>query len=146
MQHEKDLRSFSATPPKIIKRSQADDVPPIERSLTCQPRIISTTESALDWILKVLGVASAILFGIWAPVSYRLQNVGNKSSDDAQAQFMQKMERMRREIEELKGNMNSLAVLRAWEFCADEERTVSALSLIQCLQSVSGTAWLTRKI
>ena len=91
---------------------QSDDIPPVERTLTCQSRIVSPTEFMFDWILKVVAVLSAILFGIWAPVSYRLQDSGNKSSDEAQDRLVQKMDKMGQEIEGLKAQMNSLAVLR----------------------------------
>lgn len=70
----------------------------------------------------MLAVLSAILFGIWAPVSYRLQDLGNKSNDVSQTQLMQKIERMGSEVEGLKRQMERVALLRAWEFCMGEER------------------------
>lgn len=112
---------------KELEKISTLDFPEIERSLTCQSRIISPTEFALDWLLKVLAVASAILFGIWAPISYRLQDLGNKSNDEAQDKLVAKLETMGKEIEGMKAQLNGLAILRALEFCTNSERKVCRL-------------------
>ncbi|OAL52735.1 hypothetical protein IQ07DRAFT_585852 [Pyrenochaeta sp. DS3sAY3a] len=117
---------------KELEKVSSLDIPQVERSLTCQSRIISPTEFALDWLLKVLAVASAILFGIWAPISYRLQDLGNKSNDEAQDKLVAKLESMGKEIEGMKAQLNGLAILRALDFCTNSER--KALDACQALQ------------
>lgn len=84
-------------------------------------------EFAFDWILKVLAVTSAILFGIWAPISYRLQDLGNKTNDDAQERLLQKVDIMGKEINSLKTQMNELAMLRAYELCTSDAGQVRLL-------------------
>jgi hypothetical protein len=102
-------------------------MPNVERSFACQSCVASPLEHLADWVLKAMGVASAILFGIWAPVSYRLQDTSNKSSDESQKRLITKIDRLGEEMEDLKHQMYGLAVLRALEFCAAEERKVRYL-------------------
>jgi hypothetical protein len=42
----------------------------------------------LDWSIKVLGVAAALVFGIWAPLSYQATNNARVSGDAAQSSAM----------------------------------------------------------
>ncbi|KAH7402905.1 hypothetical protein BKA66DRAFT_436291 [Pyrenochaeta sp. MPI-SDFR-AT-0127] len=111
------LSGLPITPPESVTSFQTDGIPDIERTPTCQSRVVSPIESAFDWVLKVLAVTSAILFGIWAPISYRLQDLGNRSNDDVQERLVRKIDTMAKEIEGLKTQMNGLAMLRAYEFC-----------------------------
>lgn len=69
----------------------------------------------IDWALKILGAFSAIVFGVWAPVSYHLQVLGNKSSDEAQDKLVAKIEDLVREVR----------ALRAAEVCKGDDGKVS---------------------
>lgn len=46
------------------------------------------TEVALNWAIKILGLAAAVVFGIWAPISYKATADGNSSSDAAQSSLV----------------------------------------------------------
>ncbi|KAF2192134.1 hypothetical protein K469DRAFT_306179 [Zopfia rhizophila CBS 207.26] len=116
------VKSFSST---TVVDEEAPSV--VLRSFSCQSRPISPIEFLLDWTLKILGVVSAILFGIWAPVSYRATTNGNLSNDEAQDQVIARLEYIAQEMQDLKKRMNSFGGLRAWEFCeAEGRRTLSA--------------------
>jgi hypothetical protein len=39
-------------------------------------------EHLSDWTLRIVSAVCALLFGIWAPLSYQLQKRGNKSNDE----------------------------------------------------------------
>jgi hypothetical protein len=111
-----DLPQFNPTapptPPESVKGFRTDtDITLAEddrndaskpRS-TCTYRLESPTEYLLDWTLKFIGATCAILFGIWAPLAYRLQSEGNKGNDE--------------EMKKLRAEVRALGVLRAYEFC-----------------------------
>lgn len=42
----------------------------------------------LDWIIKVLGVAAAVVFGIWAPLSFEASNEASSSGNETQNTLM----------------------------------------------------------
>ncbi|EPE27441.1 hypothetical protein GLAREA_04232 [Glarea lozoyensis ATCC 20868] len=42
-----------------------------------------------DWGIKVLGVAAAVVFGIWAPLSYQAANDASTSGDATQSSILQ---------------------------------------------------------
>jgi hypothetical protein len=44
-----------------------------------------TVEFFLTWTLQVLGVTAAVIFGIWAPLSYKASADGNSQNDAAQS-------------------------------------------------------------
>ena len=122
------------TPPESIKDFRSDsstlgddvDERVVRAYTTCQSRQISAREYALDWAVKCLGVLTAVLFGIWAPVSYHAQTTGNASQDIAQNQLVDKVERLGEEIESLKERVSWEGVLRAWEYCEGHSQSVSA--------------------
>ncbi|KAJ9662406.1 hypothetical protein H2201_006115 [Coniosporium apollinis] len=45
-------------------------------------------EFAIEWAIKVLGLTAAILFGIWAPLSYKAAAEGKDSNDAGQRSVM----------------------------------------------------------
>ena len=48
----------------------------------------SLPELILEWGIKILGLAAAVVFGVWAPISYQATADGNNSSDAAQSSMM----------------------------------------------------------
>lgn len=113
--------------------SKNANVPSSRRSsVSSISRLTSTREYMLDWALKVLGILSAILFGIWAPVSYRAQTSGNASNDDAQAYLNTKIDTLNDKVQELGEDLDELrrvvefdTRLKVWQFCDQKERRVS---------------------
>jgi hypothetical protein len=116
-----DLPHFNSTapptPPESIKDFRTDsnitlvdDDKSSTSPVTCTHRISSLPSYLLDWTLKLIGAACAIVFGVWAPLSYKLQKDGNKGNDKAQ-------EDLKREIEALGIQLKLLASLKAYEFC-----------------------------
>ncbi|KAH7119888.1 hypothetical protein B0J11DRAFT_570299 [Dendryphion nanum] len=112
-------------------------LPPSQvRPLTGSPYL----DSILDWSLKVLGVAAAVLFGIWAPISYKAANDGNKANDETQQEMISKLEAMGKQaaqgsthdqdiaaaIRGVGSRMDQLATLRLWEFCDGKSHLVTA--------------------
>src|SRR6187549_3486716 len=73
----------SGLQPQPLNSSQPLPPPPSEPDSLLDPK----TEFFLDWALKVLGVASAILFGIWAPISYQATKSGNSDNDASQSEL-----------------------------------------------------------
>lgn len=66
---------------------------PLDNSDRISPIVVERkrptfTEVALDWAIKILGLAAAVLFGIWVPISYKATADGNSSSDAAQTSLM----------------------------------------------------------
>lgn len=42
----------------------------------------------LDWIIKVLGVAAAVVFGIWAPLTFEASNEASSSAVETQSKLL----------------------------------------------------------
>ncbi|KAF1960462.1 hypothetical protein CC80DRAFT_489596 [Byssothecium circinans] len=115
-----DLPQFHSTapptPPESIKDfrtdtittlvNETDKLPPRTSSLS------SPSERLLDRLLRLIGAVCAITFGIWAPLSYKLQKDGNKSNDAAQ-------DDLRKEVKGLRAEMRLLSALKAFELCSD---------------------------
>ncbi|KAF2003855.1 hypothetical protein P154DRAFT_561011 [Amniculicola lignicola CBS 123094] len=101
----------------IVSCSSSSSSPITSTSYRFPPRSGSRTEHYLDWTLKFLGVVSAVLFGIWAPVSYQAQTSGNKSSDEVQSKLVERVESLGEDMEALRSVVEGLGKLRAWEIC-----------------------------
>lgn len=98
------------------------------------------TEFLLDWTIKVLGVASAILFGIWAPISYKATSDGNADNNESQDNLVSKLNDMSAQatsaadlqssaasgISVLQARMSKLATLSVWEFCEGKATSIPA--------------------
>jgi uncharacterized protein YlxW (UPF0749 family) len=48
----------------------------------------------VDWIVKVVGLVAAVLFGVWAPISYRATMQGNTSNDDSQMKLLEELQKI----------------------------------------------------
>ncbi|KAF2255140.1 hypothetical protein BU26DRAFT_547169 [Trematosphaeria pertusa] len=118
------------------------------------------TEFLLDWSLKVLGVASAILFGIWAPISYKATANGNADNNASQDSLVSRLDEMNEQassasslqssalyearsaalaLSAVRAKMNGLATLKVWEFCdgrAGDVRACSELSAAVTIDEV----------
>lgn len=86
------------------------------------PRIPNRVTYLLDWTLKFIGASCALLFGILAPLSYRLQSEGNKGNDE-------KMKKLRNEVREVNIQLRAIGVLIALEVC---EQKQSVCLLCRC--------------
>lgn len=75
--------------------------------------------SLFDWLLKILAVVIAVLFGIWAPLSYNATADGNRENNEAQEGLAAQL----RDVEtaantkDLERKLDELSLLRVWEFC-----------------------------
>jgi hypothetical protein len=98
-----------------------------------------TIEFVLHWTLQVLGVTAAILFGIWAPLSYKASADGNSQNNAAQSVFLSSVSaassslagqlddlnsRVASELDTLNTRMAALGQLSLLEFCLSQ--TVSS--------------------
>ncbi|KAG4411536.1 hypothetical protein IFR04_015326 [Cadophora malorum] len=52
------------------------------------PKWVETLLFWLDWVIKVLGVAAAVVFGIWAPLSFQAANDASATGDATQSSVM----------------------------------------------------------
>ncbi|KAF1933883.1 uncharacterized protein M421DRAFT_414934 [Didymella exigua CBS 183.55] len=112
----------------------------------------------LDWAIKILGVAAAVTFGIWAPISYKITADGNNGNDKAQASLMSAISSMSDEaataataqksavtvLEKVQDQLENLGLLRAWEFCDGRTEAVciqlqaSSKEVLDALSSLGG--------
>lgn len=77
-------------------------------------------------MIHFLGLAAAILFGVWAPMSYQATIDRNADNNVTQSQMLNKLDRLDElnrldhldVLEEMQEKIQGLAVLRAVEFCA----------------------------
>lgn len=112
----------------------------------------------LDWVIKILGVAAAVTFGIWAPISYKITADGNAGNDEAQASLMSEIGSLRAEaataasaqrsavtaLAQLQDQFNNIGLLRAWEFCDGQTLAVckslrsSSTNVVEALSSLGG--------
>ncbi|KAF2264381.1 hypothetical protein CC78DRAFT_544147 [Lojkania enalia] len=73
--------------PQLIRPGQPDQFPPPIQSVQPNSAQARNRGRELDWILKVVGVALAILFGVWAPISYKVTIDFNIENGVFQNQF-----------------------------------------------------------
>jgi hypothetical protein len=78
-------------------------------------KLESLAEHLSDWTLRIIGAVCAVLFGIWAPLSYQLQKSGNESNDEETS-------RLTKEVKSLNEQMRTMGMLRAFELCEKEDR------------------------
>ena len=113
-----------------------------------KPALISHQKDFfLDWTLKILGLACAILFGIWAPISFKLTSDSNKENDEAQQAMAAQLGMMQKQaatalqmqnaaatamaqvqnaaataMAEVQRQLEHVGKLRAWEFLRGKSR------------------------
>jgi hypothetical protein len=78
-------------------------------------------ENLLDRVLRIIGAACALLFGIWAPLSYQLQKDGNKGNDAAQEELI----RLKKEVEGLSRELRLMGMLRVVDLCETKKVQLS---------------------
>ncbi|KAH7402909.1 hypothetical protein BKA66DRAFT_604424 [Pyrenochaeta sp. MPI-SDFR-AT-0127] len=108
------------TPPESIRSLCTDSEasfsgPDDESKVTLTYRLESLAEHLFDWTLRITGAVCAILFGVWAPLSYQLQKSGNQSNDE-------ETRRLAKEVERLSMQVQMISTLRVFEFCDAENR------------------------
>ncbi|KAF1842252.1 uncharacterized protein K460DRAFT_420180 [Cucurbitaria berberidis CBS 394.84] len=116
------------------------------------PRLISPrSDYLLDWALKILGVAAALLFGIWAPISYKATAEGNRDNDASQSDISEKLSAMSEQasqaaamqtsaasaLAQVQKQLNNLGTLRVWEFCEGRTNQISACAALNSSSKVN---------
>lgn len=129
-------------------------------SLTKTYLLSERNDLYLEWVIKILGVAAAVTFGIWAPISYKITADGNSGNDRAQSSLLSQIESMRSQVAtaasaqrsastalaEIQDQLNNLGLLRAWEFCDGRTAAIctslqsSSTNIIEALSSLGGLA------
>jgi len=75
-----------STPTALPSQSTREKVvaissqPAGSRASNATPKWVDTLLFWVDWGIKVLGVAAAVIFGIWAPLSYQAANNGDAAT------------------------------------------------------------------
>ncbi|ORY10668.1 hypothetical protein BCR34DRAFT_345467 [Clohesyomyces aquaticus] len=123
-----------------LSRPPTPTPPPSESDSVLTPK----TEFMLDWAFKILGVASAILFGVWAPISYQATKSGNADNDEAQKELSRRMAALNSQgqaasmlqasaataLASLQRNVGSFGLLRVWEFCDGRATSLEACAAV----------------
>ena len=118
-QHYADTSSTRSLSTCSSDDTRVDLEPQAPRKRTCSCHL----DHVFQWALKILGVAAAIVFGVWAPVSYRLQAEGNRSGDESMAKLVGAVGELVRRVE-------GLEKWRALEVCGGEGFRVSYIILL----------------
>ena len=124
----------------------------LHSSVPDKPALISHQKDFfLDWTLKILGLACAILFGIWAPISFKLTSDSNRESDQTQKAMFEQLGDMQKQagadaqkqnaaathmaqiqnaaataMAQVQHQLDQIGKLRAWQFCDAREDQISA--------------------
>jgi hypothetical protein len=101
-------------------RTNSKEIPSRSRAIQSQ----HVHENVLDLALRTIGAVCALLFGIWAPLSYQLQKDGNKGNDAAQEELV----RLRKEVEVMNRQMKWTGLLKILEIC-EKGNSVQVISL-----------------
>jgi hypothetical protein len=139
--------SSEPKPPSITQPTQSTPHSPSQQPLSSSvnahpsklpPHLSPRLEFWLEWILKTLGVAAAIVFGIWAPISYQATIDGNAGNDASQASVASRLNALNAQatsaaafqsramgfqrsaasaVAELQTRMDAIGVLQAFAFC-----------------------------
>jgi len=132
--------SQQSPPTSQLQPQQPPPPPPKAHSTKSPPRLSPRVEFWLEWILKSLGVAAAIVFGIWAPISYQATvdgNAGNNASQEsiasrlsalhAQATSAASFQRSAASaIAELNSKVDGIGLLWAYSYCDGRDSSLSA--------------------
>lgn len=81
----------AATTPQDKSREKVNATSPQFPNLPSSPTAPTWVDTLLfwiDWGIKVLGVAAAVVFGIWAPLSYEAANNASASGDSVQSSIL----------------------------------------------------------
>ncbi|KAL2066070.1 hypothetical protein VTL71DRAFT_2141 [Oculimacula yallundae] len=89
-----------------------------------------------DWSIKVLGIAAAVVFGIWAPLSYEAANKANDSDDVVQQSMIKVLAAVSSQasmaaaqqtdaLDAMNRRIGAIGQLRLLEFC-EGHTTVAA--------------------
>ncbi|KAF2476752.1 uncharacterized protein BDR25DRAFT_375864 [Lindgomyces ingoldianus] len=134
----KTMKANRKPTPECIVRS--DTEMELAAQLVTKPRRLFVS-AVLDWILKTLGAISAVIFGIWAPITYYTSVKWNTSNDESQRQLLeaitmqelmtralldeiQKMNavqsRLYEEMAGVRAMVENVGELKAWEFCSQD--------------------------
>ncbi|KAF1951751.1 hypothetical protein CC80DRAFT_495898 [Byssothecium circinans] len=154
----KNPPSQQGTSPSAQSPSPAQPNPPssptTKLSNINQPLISPRTEFLLDWTLKVLSVAAAILFGIWAPISYKATEDANDDNNASQGTIFEALNSLKaqgsqnaRAQSSIRTQMDAMATLRVWEFCDGKASSIAACaqvtSVVKIADVVTSLAGLT---
>jgi hypothetical protein len=88
-------------------------------------RVTTKIEFVLDWTIKIFGISAAVVFGVWAPLSYKATTDGNKSglaAATAQAQSAYDMQSsamvaQSMVLDVLQSRFKAIGQLQLFEFC-----------------------------
>lgn len=115
-----------------VSEKRTDDI----ETLTGEKRLRPTAvlETVFQWALKIMGVASAIVFGVWAPISYRLQQDGNKSNDQAQEKLVARVLDLIERVEDVERALRDISRLKAVEVCGSDQHKVRPQILLRTVE------------
>lgn len=122
--------------------------PPSGSSPSIPPRVqvtpSSRTEFTVDWLVKVLTLVSAVLFGIWAPLSYQASVESSATTDAAVASLASQQSRLassvagisglnaqQNAIDDLTDRVRLLGMLNLIDFCRSNEDVEGCADVVQ---------------
>ncbi|PVH99453.1 hypothetical protein DM02DRAFT_656398 [Periconia macrospinosa] len=98
----------------------------------------------MDWTIKVLGVAAALVFGIWAPISYQASEVSNKDTDGKFSSITSQLSAWQtsaasaqasaaEEMSSMSKKMDFVATLSVYDFCQGKSSIPACVSVTKAL-------------
>ncbi|KAF2110468.1 hypothetical protein BDV96DRAFT_584039 [Lophiotrema nucula] len=123
--------------PSPQTRPRSSSFTTISGKTMCENSQKRAAAEALDWIFKTLGMLSAVVFGIWAPISYKLAQEGNASNDEAQRQLLEAQRALIEEMKEMRkqqaalietmgmmaGTLYKLGEFESWNYCQKDHNS-----------------------
>jgi hypothetical protein len=133
------LGSQNRTREKVIATPSQTPVSASSRTTT---KPADTLFFWLDWSIKVLAVAAAVVFGIWAPLSYQATNNASASGDAAQSSILSAAQAAMSQASSaaLTANSQASRVLSAQNWAAVEQSI--ALDAMNSRIGAIGQLWL----
>lgn len=131
----------NGSPPLSVQAHHISDKASNQPSEAESPHLLSQrNDFLLDWSLKIIGLAAAIVFGIWAPISYSLTAQGNRQNDASQADLQSQLEDVSEQassasslqavatsiLSNIQEALNAQGLLSIWEFCDGKAEQFSA--------------------
>ncbi|CAI6236200.1 unnamed protein product [Periconia digitata] len=145
------LNSSNGTPQKAqqpTSTQQAGQQNFSKPTMSPQKQSMSTSSSGhfpplsitMDWIIKVLGVAAALVFGIWAPISYQASEASNSDTDTKFSALSSELSAWKTsavslqtsaasDLSRMSKKMDAVATLSVFDFCQGRSSISACVSV-----------------
>ncbi|KAI9732208.1 MAG: hypothetical protein M1834_004305 [Cirrosporium novae-zelandiae] len=133
---------------KIAQNRNSQSINPSQHHINAQTKksaksfeLDKSIQFILNFILAVLGVAAAVVFGIWAPLSYKATADGNRGNDEAQQALLDAVASVNdvassaasvqsSRLNDLQGRLQAIGELAMVDFCVTQTTLAACDSLL----------------